>query len=559
MGVPEATPYPTTVPQLVRRGHTAAATDADATTVAFISDATGRSLTYAALWARVAAAAAGLTAAGVRRGDVIGVAGPSGLDAPVLILAAGAVGAAVAPVYTAAPAPEWHRMVGPLRPVAVAGGRDAVGMLRSIAADLAAATGKDVAVLVLDGDEVADAGAGAPTDGAPPAEGDGATPAPATVRELSFAALIAAAAPTVDVEAVLACPGVTADDTLLLPASSGTTGPPKVVRITHHAFVACVQSMAPHGIVPLGGSVVAAPFPMYHIAGALVYAAIVPYMRATAVVLSPGGGGVPGILATTARHRVSMLILFPPLLAALAVHPAVPAADVSSLDAVWVGGAPTSAATEMAVATRLGVPVGQLYGSTEGLMAAGSTWPDRMNAYPGQASAVARGGSVGIPADGVEVRIVATTAPHDDVPPGGAGELLFRSDQTMVGYVDNPGATAAAMDGGGWLHTGDLARRDPASGAVWVLDRLTDTIGVGAFNVSPVEVEAVLRAAPGVADVAVVGAPHDQLRFVPHAFVIRTAGGGGRLPTGRASSAPPPTRCGRGQRPSWRPTSARRA
>lgn len=543
---------PATLTAFVRRGHPRASAGGGAP-VALVAatDAVGGGLSYPALWARIAAAAAGLAAApGVRHGGVVGVAGPAGVDAPILLHAVAALGAALCPIFADAPPAEMVRLLGPLRPCLVAGAVGAVNALREVAATLSVADGgRPVGVLVLDGDVPAPwASVGGGGEAGAPTSARGVP-----LREFSFATLVASAAPGVDVEAVLAAPGVSPDDLLLLPHSSGTTGPPKVVALSHRAFTANIIALSERDVIPFG-SVAAAPFPMYHIGGVLVYAAMVPYMRATGVVVA--GPAVGPLLAAVATHRVSTLILFPPLMHALAAEPAVAATDTSSLAAIWVGGGPTSAALEAAVATRVGVPVGQVYGSSEGLLVCTSD-NTAMNAYPPGGRPAHGGGSrsagsVGTPLDSAQVRVVRVGGGggEDDVPPGAAGELLIRSPFHMAGYLGAPAAaTAAAIDKDGWHHTGDLGRVDPATGVVWVLDRLTDTIAVGAQTVSPVEVEAALCAAPGIAAAAVVGAPHPVLGQVPHAFVVAPwsaaggdgcGGGGGEAGAGSDSERGPP-------------------
>jgi acyl-CoA synthetase (AMP-forming)/AMP-acid ligase II len=117
---------------------------------------------------------------------------------------------------------------------------------------------------------------------------------------------------------------------------------------------------------------------------------------------------------------------------------------------------------------------------------------------------------------GMEIRIDGATGP------GGEGELLVRGEHVMLGYLDDPEATAAAIDGDGWLHTGDVGTLDEA-GNLRITDRLKDMYISGGFNVYPAEVEQVLMRLDGVEDVAVVGVPDERLGEVGAAYVVGTA------------------------------------
>jgi len=122
----------------------------------------------------------------------------------------------------------------------------------------------------------------------------------------------------------------------------------------------------------------------------------------------------------------------------------------------------------------------------------------------------------GRPIAGFELRI---DSPDD----GEAGEVLLRGENVMLGYLDDPAATAAAIDADGWLHTGDIGTVD-AAGNLTITDRLKDMYICGGFNVYPAEVEQVLARLPGVADAAVIGVPDERLGEVGRAFVVARPG-----------------------------------
>ena len=129
--------------------------------------------------------------------------------------------------------------------------------------------------------------------------------------------------------------------------------------------------------------------------------------------------------------------------------------------------------------------------------------------------------SCGTPLPGVAVRLVNRDGA--DVAAGSPGELLVRGFNVMKGYLDDPVATAEAIDPGGWLRTGDIAVQDE-HGYLTITDRAKDMFICGGFNCYPAEIEARLREHPAVAQVAVVGRPDDRMGEVGHAFVVSAAG-----------------------------------
>jgi HIP---CoA ligase len=131
-------------------------------------------------------------------------------------------------------------------------------------------------------------------------------------------------------------------------------------------------------------------------------------------------------------------------------------------------------------------------------------------------------GTCGRVVPGLEMRI-ARPGSNEELPAGKDGELLFRGDLVMLGYLDDPEATAEAVDDDGWLHTGDIGRIDQ-NGYLRITDRLKDVYIVGGFNVYPAEVEQALARLDGVAESAVVGVPDDRLGEVGKAYVVRRAG-----------------------------------
>jgi acyl-CoA synthetase (AMP-forming)/AMP-acid ligase II len=127
----------------------------------------------------------------------------------------------------------------------------------------------------------------------------------------------------------------------------------------------------------------------------------------------------------------------------------------------------------------------------------------------------------GRPLDGIEMKIV--DADGNEVPTGELGEIVTRGYQVMIGYFDNPEATAEAIDADGWLHTGDVGYVD-AQNNVTITDRIKDMFIVGGFNAYPAEIEGLMLDHPDVAQVAIVGVPDERMGEVGMAFVVPTAG-----------------------------------
>jgi acyl-CoA synthetase (AMP-forming)/AMP-acid ligase II len=291
----------------------------------------------------------------------------------------------------------------------------------------------------------------------------------------------------------------------LLPYSSGTTGLAKGVMLTHGACLTNVAQMLTAAPATDTDRVLAVA-PFFHAVGFVVLAGRALFGGATLVTLPRFD--VTGFLAAIQDHRITQTVVVPPIVHALARHPAVGQYDLSSLQWLGCGAAPLGAELQLACAQRIGCPVGQGYGMTEAT-AAIALWRVEAPAVPG---------SSGQLLPGVRARIVDPDS-GSDLNQGGTGELWVQTPSMMTGYLGNPAATAATIDQDGWLHTGDLARFDSA-GNLFLVDRLKDLIKVKGFQVAPAELEAVLRSHPAVADVAVVPVPDERAGELPKAYVV---------------------------------------
>jgi acyl-CoA synthetase (AMP-forming)/AMP-acid ligase II len=284
-------------------------------------------------------------------------------------------------------------------------------------------------------------------------------------------------------------------DLALLPYSSGTTGLPKGVMLTHRACVANVlQTVAALRIGPDDRTLAVAP--LSHAVGWGVVANCAFHVGATVVTLPRFEPHA--FLGAIQEHRITQTVVVPPVVLALARHPAVAEYDLSSLSWLACGAAPLAADLQRECMARLGIPVVQGFGMTE---AVATIAADRIDT-----EVVA--GSCGQLLPGVQARIDPVT-----------GELWIRSAALMTGYLGNPDATAATVDAEGWLHTGDVAHFDE-NGSLFVVDRIKELIKVKAYQVAPAELEAVLRGHPAVADAAVIGIPDERSGEVPKAFVV---------------------------------------
>ncbi|MER6327725.1 4-coumarate--CoA ligase family protein [Streptomyces sp. NPDC001034] len=305
-----------------------------------------------------------------------------------------------------------------------------------------------------------------------------------------------------------------AEDVAALPYSSGTTGVPKGVMLTHRQIgtnLAQLESVAPTG----PGERILAVLPFFHIYGltALMNA---PLRLGGTVVVLPRFD-LETFLGAIEKYRITGLYVAPPIVLALAKHPAVTRYDLSSLEYVLCAAAPLDAGLARACARRLGLPpIGQAYGMTELSPGTHVVPLDRLREAPA--------GTVGKLIAGTEMRIVSLDDPGRDLGTGEAGEILIRGPQVMKGYLGRPEATAALVDADGWLHTGDVGRVD-GDGWLFVVDRVKELIKYKGFQVAPAELEALLLAHPGIADAAVIGTYDEDGNEVPHAFVVRRSEG----------------------------------
>jgi acyl-CoA synthetase (AMP-forming)/AMP-acid ligase II len=316
-----------------------------------------------------------------------------------------------------------------------------------------------------------------------------------------------------------------ANDLVTLPYSSGTTGLPKGVMLTHRNLVANVAQTRPMIDLQADEKIIAV-LPFFHIYGLTVLMNQGLQWGATVVTLPRFD--LEDFLRTIQEYKITRAFVAPPILVAFAKHPMIDQYDLSSLRSILSGAAPLDEQLANAVEQRLrkgadtGVTVAQGYGMTE-LSPVSHTTPDEGHEPPGSEGYRVPKGSVGYAIPNTECRLV-DPGTGEDAADGERGELWIRGPQVMKGYLNNEKATNETVDPEGWLHTGDVAIVDD-HGVYTVVDRVKELIKYKGYQVAPAELEAVLLGHPEIADAAVIGVPEKESgEELPKAFVVRAPG-----------------------------------
>ncbi len=444
------------------------AADRHGDSVAFIDGVDGRSITFDEWLAGTLRVAAGFAARGLARGDVVALFSPNHPEYPVAfhgVVRAGGVVTTANPLYTAE---EFGKQLRDCK------ARFVITIGPFLEKVTEAIAGLDVQeVFTFDG-------------------ADGST---------DFAELVASDD---------AVPDVTIDprrDLCVLPYSSGTTGMPKGVMLTHRNLVAnAAQLRGVQSKLLEPGDAMMGVLPFFHIYG--MVAVMNDGLNAGATVVTLSRFELATFLQAIQDHRVSYANLVPPIILALAKHPAVDDYDLSSLRTLLSGAAPLGAELASACRQRLGCNVMQGYGLTE-------TSP--VTHFPTVEMSVEDPGTVGPALANTEVKLVDEN--REPAPEGGPGEVCIRGPQVMLGYLNQPEATAAMLDDEGWLYTGDIGRSGP-DGRLYIVDRVKELIKYKGAQVAPAELEALLVGHPAIRDAAVVGVPDDEAGELPKAFVV---------------------------------------
>lgn len=289
-----------------------------------------------------------------------------------------------------------------------------------------------------------------------------------------------------------------AKDIAALFYTSGTTGHPKGVPTTHEAFVTNTENGIRCTDQPrdIGeGLRTLISVPLFHVTGC--NSQLLAAIRAGGAAVIMPAFNLDGLIGALTAERISFMVTVPAIYALLLRHKDFASADVSGVRWVGYGGAPIAPTLVRAVKNAFAqATVFNGYGMTE--------TSSLMTALP-DAEAIEHADSVGYAVPSVDLGVI----PIDDGSGQLVGELVTRGANVTAGYWNRPDATAATIVDG-WLHTGDVVRVDDA-GRVYIVDRLKDIIIRGGENISSIEVEAALLAAPSVADACVLAVPDDVM------------------------------------------------
>ena len=432
--------------------------------VAMIDGPTGREVTAGTLISQIKALAGGLTARGVLPGGTVALLAPNTPEYPVVfhgVAWGGGTVTTINPTYTATEIRHQLEDAGAQMLVTIS-------MFADVAREAMEGT-PCTDLVVLDGAEGA----------------------------LSLSDVMGAELPDqapVDLEAHV----------VVLPYSSGTTGRPKGVMLTHRNLVANVtQSAAVAGIEE--GDTTVAFLPFFHIYGMTVLMNL--FLNQRAKIVTMPRFDLEMYLKLIQQHRATRLYIVPPVALALAKHPMVDEYDVSSVNEIFSGAAPLGSEIEAAVGRRFGANSVQGYGMTE------LSPISHMTVFGN-----IRHGSSGQAVPSTQCRIVDPES-MEDLPAGREGELWIKGPQVMKGYLNNAQATEESLVEDDWLRTGDLAEIDE-DGFMYIRDRLKELIKYKAFQVAPAEVEAALCGMEGFTDAAVIGKVDPEAGEVPIAFVV---------------------------------------
>jgi HIP---CoA ligase len=304
---------------------------------------------------------------------------------------------------------------------------------------------------------------------------------------------------------------ITGDDTSDIIFTSGTTGTPKGAVLRHGASVETYRQWS-KGVGIRAGDRMLVVYPFFHTAG-LKSGVLASFIQGATLLPHPVFD-VESVVERIAGERITVLPGPPSIFQSLLNHPDFASFPLESLRLSVTGAAVVPVELIARMRDDLGLEsVITAYGLTEthGTV----TICEQTDSVETIAT------TVGHPLDGLELRVVDDDGA--DVPVGDAGEVLVRGFNLMSGYFHAPEATAMAIDGDGWLHTGDVGILRP-DGYLRIVDRKKDIIIVGGFNVSPAEVESVILRRDDIAQVAVVGVPDERLGEVGTAFVVARGG-----------------------------------
>src|SRR5258707_1662672 len=286
------------------------------------------------------------------------------------------------------------------------------------------------------------------------------------------------------------------EDLVALPYSSGTTGLPKGVMLTHRNLIANLRQM--DGLDYFGqDDILLCVLPFFHVYGLVVVLNMGLHLGATIVTMPRFD--LEQFLGLIEKYRVTLSHIVPPIVLQLARNPLVETCDLSSLKMIFSGAAPLGPELSRECMQRIGCSIRQGYGMTETSPVTHSSPAD---------PAKMKLGSVGPPAPNTECKLVDPRT-GAELGPNQEGEVWVRGPQIMQGYLNNAEATERTIDADRWLHTGDIGYADE-DGHFFIVDRVKELIKYKGFQVAPAELEAILLTHPAVSDAAVIPCADDE-------------------------------------------------
>ncbi|XP_038897161.1 4-coumarate--CoA ligase 2-like [Benincasa hispida] len=308
------------------------------------------------------------------------------------------------------------------------------------------------------------------------------------------------------------------DDVVALPYSSGTTGLPKGVMLTHKGLITSVAQQIDGqnpNLYYRGDDVILCVLPFFHIYS--LNSILLCGIRAGAAIMIMQKFDIVSLFQLIEKYRISIMPIVPPIFLAIAKSSEFEKYDVSSVRVLKSGGAPLGKELEDAVRAKFPAAIlAQGYGMTE----AGPvlTMSLAFAKEPFQVKA----GACGTVVRNAEMKIVDPET-GASLPANSAGEICIRGDQIMKGYLNDLESTKRTIDKEGWLHTGDIGFIDDDE--LFIVDRLKELIKFKAFQVAPAELEALLITHPKLSDAAVIGMADEEAGEVPVAFVVKESDG----------------------------------
>jgi long-chain acyl-CoA synthetase len=425
-----------------------------------------RDTTYGQLRDQTERLRGGLIAHGVGQGDRVAILCGNNRYFVVAYLAAAGLGAVAVPLNPASPAPEIERELHVVRPVAAIVGPSAAAPWKRI--DRAAVSSL-TCVVRAEGD----------------VDGD----------ELSLQTLLESdPAPIVD---------VAADAIAAMMFTSGTAGSPRAAMLSHGNLISNIEQDLTARDHTEEGDIVYGVLPLFHIFGLNVVLGVSFTVGATVLLVQRFDPATA--VQSIVQRGVTVVPGAPPMWVAFSHFDELPDDSFASVRLALSGAARLPNPVYDRVLERFGLAIHEGYGLTEASPVVTSS-----------AGLQRRPGSVGRLLVGQEMRLVGDDG--EDVPAGDAGEIWVRGDHIFKGYFDDPEATERVLVDG-WLRTGDIGSVD-GDGFLYLVDRAKDLVIVSGFNVFPAEVEEVLSAHPGVAEVGVLGVPHPHHGEAVKAFVV---------------------------------------